>query len=293
MPDQLLPDAARRPAPPDASAEAALAALRAELDRLDDAMHDLLMQRASVVARLASSGAKGNGPPLRPGREAQILRRLLGRHQGPLPRSAVVRLWRELIAAMTGMQGAFSVAACAAAGDAPAARLAREHFGLLTPLRLHPTPARALAAVTDGDAAVAVLPAPSESELPEAAWWTRLQTTRLEVVAALPFLRAREAPAEAYVISSIPADPTGADRTLLALEEPPEASRARIAQVLTAAGLPPAALMLQRDGTALRALAEVDGMLDAADPRLAALPVERVQRIGAFALPASDAPDAT
>ncbi|HYZ32124.1 MAG TPA: chorismate mutase, partial [Crenalkalicoccus sp.] len=63
---------------------AALAALRAEIDTLDDALHDLLMRRAGVVARLAASRAKGDAPALRPGREAAVLRRLLARHAGPL-----------------------------------------------------------------------------------------------------------------------------------------------------------------------------------------------------------------
>ena len=86
-----------------------LAALRAELDRIDDALHDLLIRRADVVARVAAT--KPNGTlALRPGREAAIIRRLLARHTGHLPPQALVRLWRELLAATTAMQGPFVVA---------------------------------------------------------------------------------------------------------------------------------------------------------------------------------------
>ena len=35
-----------------------LAALRAELDRIDDDIHDLLMQRAEIVGRVGASAAK-------------------------------------------------------------------------------------------------------------------------------------------------------------------------------------------------------------------------------------------
>ncbi|MBV9913984.1 MAG: chorismate mutase, partial [Sinobacteraceae bacterium] len=52
--------------------------LRAELDRIDDALHDLLMARAETVEEVGALRAKGN-VPLRPGREAAILRRLLQR----------------------------------------------------------------------------------------------------------------------------------------------------------------------------------------------------------------------
>ena len=49
--------------PTSQAADPALLALRAEIDALDDAMHDLLMRRAAVVARMAASRAKtGAGP---------------------------------------------------------------------------------------------------------------------------------------------------------------------------------------------------------------------------------------
>src|SRR3954470_20202923 len=177
--------------PPPVAADATLTALRAEIDALDDALHDLVIRRAEVVARLAASGVKSGreASPLRPGREAMILRRLLARHTGPLPPGTLVRLWREILAGSSAMQGGFSVAIYARGPDQ--ARLAREHFGSPTPLRSYETAAGALAAVANGEAQVAVLPLPEDSEGPEAAWWTRLDSPRLQVVARLPFWAAR------------------------------------------------------------------------------------------------------
>lgn len=279
------PDDAAAPPPP-APDGAELAALRAELDTVDDALHDLLMRRYAIVARLAESRAKGDGPALRPGREAQILRRLLARHAGPLSHGALVRIWREVLAASTALQGPFTVAAV----HAPAARhLAREHFGAATPIRTHATPAQALAAVAAGEASVAVLPAPAEDESVETAWWPRLDAPRLQVVARLPFWAPGNGGgggAEALVVSRIPADPTGRDRTLLAIEDAAERSRARLAAMLAGAGLAPRMLLpLRRDGAATPALAEVEGFLEPDDPRLAALPFARAQILGAYAVP--------
>ncbi len=76
-----------------------LPALRAELDRIDDAIQDLLIRRAGVVEHVARSGKPA---AFRPGREASIIRRLLHRHQGSLPSVALVRIWRELLAGTTG-----------------------------------------------------------------------------------------------------------------------------------------------------------------------------------------------
>ena len=63
--------------PPAAPASAptqapALAVLRADLDRIDNAIHDLLLRRAELVEQVASQGGK-SGVAIRPGREADII----------------------------------------------------------------------------------------------------------------------------------------------------------------------------------------------------------------------------
>lgn len=273
------------PAPPPATGpdDSPLDALRREIDALDDGLHDLLMRRAEVVARLAASRAKGEGSPLRPGREAQILRRLLARHAGPLPPEALVRLWREILSTSSAMQTRFAVAAH---GPGIAA-LAREHFGGLTPVQDCAGPATALAALASGEAQAAVLPLPAAGEPAEAAWWIGLDAPRLQVVARLPFWSAGPAVAgqEALAVALGAPDPSGADRSLLRLEwhgaDGPDPARA-----LAEAGLPPPrALLLRRDGDALRALAELDGVVQAGDPRLARLAVDQALPLGFYAVP--------
>ncbi|WP_198377049.1 chorismate mutase [Neoroseomonas rubea] len=277
--------------PTPAPAEAEIAALRAEIDRLDDAMHDLLMRRSEVVGRLAGSRAKGSGPPLRPGREAAVLRRLLARHAGPLPRDRLVRIWREIFQASTAIQGAFSAAVYSPDAASAHAALAREHFGPATPMRIHPTPARALAAVSAGEASAAVLPVPSEEgDGVEGAWWARLDVPRLQVVARLPFV-ARPGEAEALVVAPVAPDASGQDRSLLLIEAEPGAARGRISQALADAGLAVAGLLVTRAEATTRVIAEIDGFLTPGDARIAALPWSRCTILGAYAVPvAGDAP---
>ncbi len=277
-----------------ATMEPALAALRAEIDGLDDAIHDLLMRRAAVVARMAGSRAKAGGPTLRPGREAQVLRRLLARNAGaPLPPAAVVRLWRDIFAVHTAMQAPYSVAVCAAGPEHM--RVTREHFGALTPLHRVSTPSRALAMVAAGEASVAALPLPDEAEPPEQAWWTGLDSPRLQVAARLPILAgapgAALSGAQVLVVGPGAPDPSGDDRSLLRLEAPAaaEALRGRggLQEALAAAGFAPTGglTLLRRDGTATLGLAEVAGVVDAADPRLARLSVARALPLGFYAVP--------
>jgi chorismate mutase len=258
---------------------AALAAARAEFDSIDDAVHDLLMRRAALSAQLTANGMKANGASFRPGREAMILRRLFARHHGPMPRATVARLWREVISSSLRLQSNFTVATMAGAEP-----LARGHFGLDTPLRTHATPSRALAALSAGEASVAILPSPADGEPPEAAWWASLDAPRLQVVGALPFLmQPGQLLPSALVVARFGADATPRDRGLIRLERAPNTSRDAVVAALTAAGLPPLRLILSADG--LRALAEVKGLVIPEDPRLASLAPLRAAAIGGYAEP--------
>ncbi len=270
-----------------------LAALRAELDRIDDAVHDLLMARALVVERVAASGAKKI--PLRPGREADIIRRLLARHTGKLPRRVLPRMWRELLAATTTMQGSYVIAVCQADVALGFVQCAREHFGALTPMRIHRTPAQAIGEVSAGAAIAAILPMPTEEESPGNAWWTALlhhDEPRIHVVARLPFWQPRSegSPrAQALVVAATVPDASQDDRSLIGLELSADMSRARLTSAVTTAGFAPGTIILRRPAGApiAHALIDVAGFVADGDPRLAALPdlLRPPVVLGAYAVP--------
>jgi len=269
-----------------------LPALRAELDRLDDRLHGLLMRRAHVVELVAKSGKRG---AYRPGREASIVRRLLRQHQGALPPQTLVRLWRELLAGTTAMQGPFAVAVCDPDGGTSFTQAAREHFGALTPLRAYGSAAQAMAEVSRGVASVAVLPLPSETDSARDAWWTTMlqnETPRVYIVARLPFWAPRPdgAPAvQALAIATTEPDASERDRSLLGLEFALDVSRARLTGALTGAGFAPGTVILRRDQGApvAHALAEVEGFMTDGDPRLARVDavLRRPTVLGCYAIP--------
>lgn len=259
-------------------------------------MHTLLMQRATVVEQVAKSGKRS---AYRPGREASIVRRLLRQHSGALPPQTIVRIWRELLAGTTGMQGAFSVAVCEPEGGAAYILAAREHFGALTPMRVYGSPAQTLAEISRGTASVVVLPVPSDTETLRDAWWTTMlqnEEPRVHIVARLPFWASRPegAPSsQALVAATTAPDPSERDRSLLGLEVDLDASRTRLTAALTAAGLPPETMIVRRDqGVPIaRALVEVEGFLTDADPRLDRLDavLRRPLVLGVYAIPESGA----
>lgn len=106
--------------------------LRREIDRLDDNIQDLLIQRTAAVERIGA--LKGDDTIyLRPGRQAEILRRLVARHHGRYPRVALIRLWNEMMGALVALQGPFTLAVYMPERGAGYLELARDQYGAYTP----------------------------------------------------------------------------------------------------------------------------------------------------------------
>lgn len=277
----------------------ALTQLRAQLDAIDDQIHDLLMRRAAVVESVARDGGKV-GTKIRPGREAAILRRLLARHAGAWPAQAIVRIWREIFGAALIIEGGQTMAVCDGEGGSERLALAREHFGPLTPVRRHHNPAQTLADLTRDDAQLAILPPPAEDDDGHGGWWPMLTASaphRLFIIAKIPFWtkRAEGLPlGEAFVAAAMKPDPSGNDRSLIVLELAADTSRARVTGLVKDSGFAPGQIWVKRipGDAAIRALIEVEGFVEDTDPRLAAIsgldapPVV----IGAFAVPLDGAP---
>jgi len=286
-PNPTTPDA-KEPAPPEhwpGEDGNGLARLRTTLDGIDDQIHDLLIERGRVVEEVAKTGKRA---ALRPGREASIIRRLLARHRGSLPPQAIVRIWRELLAATTGMQGSFTLAVCEPHPGGGYAQLAREQYGSLTPLRVYGDAEQAIAALSSRRASVAILPMPSEAET----WWlTALRHRDIHIVARLPFWAPRPDGAsavQALVVARFPPDASEHDRSFIGLELDEGVSRARLRADVTAAGFTPCLVVLRREpGAGLaRALVEVEGHVADDDQRLDRLLAKRrAVALGGYAVP--------
>lgn len=220
--------------------------LRREIDDLDNAIHDLLIRRVEIVENISAVKKQetgGNGAfrgAIRPGREAQIIRRLLARHTGTLSSSVVSRIWRELISALCRLQGPLEVAVCAPEKSVGYWDLARSHYGSATPMTLHHSPQIVLRMVSEGDGVVGMLPAPGSDD--ESPWWLHLVTSvedAPKVIARLPFvedLGSRFEDLSTWAVAKAAPEPSGQDVSLLAVQADEELSRAALRNALTASG---------------------------------------------------------
>jgi chorismate mutase len=142
-----------------------LAALRAELDRIDDEILDLIERRLAASADIAAQkDAEGDRHlKVRPKRQAQILQRLKTRAGSAKP-ELVAEIWRELMGA--SLQAQARTELVLAPSDQPELLEARvrAHFGSAPPIRWAASTAQAIRAALVGEAIAIVTEAINEAE---------------------------------------------------------------------------------------------------------------------------------
>jgi chorismate mutase len=255
------------------TASSTLADLRRRIDELDDALHDVLIERAAVVEGVRQVKQHDATPPLRPGREAQILRRLLARHRGAFPKAILVRLWRELLAGSLAIQADLHIAVYTPEKGAGLWDLARDHYGSQTGMSGFRSTGEVLRALADGRSTLGVLPVPGQSDVEP--WWRFLaagEAPVMRIIARLPFGapgNARSDNNDAFVIGAIEPEESGADRSVYVIETGGGVSRARLLAALGGVGLPVSVIAVtDPEGDAATLLVEFDGWLAADDARL-------------------------
>jgi chorismate mutase len=185
-----------------------LADLRRDIDRIDTAMHELLIERGETIDQLiAIKKTEETGSAFRPAREAEMMRRLVQRHHGSLPLDTAESIWRVIIATFTYVQAPFSIHADLSTGDALMRDSARFHFGFTVPFVPHMGAASVVEAVTASKGDLGLVPAFAIGG--GGPWWTALEfSTAPKIIARLPFVERPNHPAAlpVFVVSRVAPD---------------------------------------------------------------------------------------
>src|ERR1700730_17748668 len=144
------------------------------------------------IDRIDAAPRQGGGPAFRPGREADMMRGLVSRHQGLLPLDTVEGIWRIIISTFTFVQANYSVHADISGGDAPMRDCCRFHFGFTVPYVTHQGAARVIEAVARSGGDLGMVGA----RAPAGPWWRGLiEPEAPKIIARLPFVERPDHPA--------------------------------------------------------------------------------------------------
>ncbi|HMT14073.1 MAG TPA: chorismate mutase [Aestuariivirga sp.] len=185
---------------------------RREIDALDEGLLNLLEMRFDCVARVrAAKGGNGQGTPVRPEREAFILRRLLARAvQGSVPPDLVVRLWRAIMAEASLAQAPITLHVSRRFAQTAGNRLRlRDYFGTMA-VEDYRDEAQALYQIEANPTDLCVV----ETEAPWIEPFLEGKAGRAQVIAVLPFLKTEAMP-RLLVLGHARAVATGEDETLI------------------------------------------------------------------------------
>ncbi len=192
--------------------------VRRNIDAIDDEILELLVKRFRLVDDVKGAKARSGpvvGSPLRPAREASVLRRLIAQGQGTgLRPQLLVRLWPAIFCEASLRQQSMQIHVSNSLNRSPASlAVLRDYFPTM-PIVVANDENAALKQVRARECDICVVETGG-------AWLRPIlegDGGSLQVVSALPFLSWTEMP-QLLVIGRVATEATSDDESLLALQE--------------------------------------------------------------------------
>lgn len=190
---------------------------RQALDQIDDQLFDLLAKRIGITGQVKY--AKQNEPqshasPLRPTREAAILRRLLLRaKESEVSPELILRIWRAIISDSSLRQAPMTLHVSKHLNANLAHRLRlRDYFGAIE-VEEYRDEAQALMQIDSSPSDLCVV----ETEQPWAEAFIAGRAGKAQVIATLPIIKEGEMP-RLLILGLAPVEASGHDETLVISE---------------------------------------------------------------------------
>ena len=197
------------------SANALLDDARRDIDAIDDQLIALLAKRFAVTARVRAAKAGEAQPwplPLRPAREAQIMRRVItAGKENALNPQLMVRLWRAIINQSSLNQSSITVHVSRRLKANQALRFAVHDYFSDMPLEEYRDEAQALMQINADPSGLCIV----ETEQPWAEAFMAGHAGKAQVIATLPLIAGETAQPNLLVLGQAPLAESSDDETLI------------------------------------------------------------------------------
>lgn len=190
---------------------------RKSLDQIDDQILDLLAKRIGITAevkRVKQHELQTHASPLRPTREAAIMRRLLARaKETDVSQALILRIWRAIISDSSLRQAPITLHISKHLNANIAHRLRlRDYFGAIA-VEEYRDEAQALMQIDSSPGDLCVV----ETEQPWVEAFIAGRAGKAQVIASLPVIKEDEIP-KLLLIGQAPVEMSGNDETLVITE---------------------------------------------------------------------------
>ncbi len=229
--------------------EEALLALRQEIDAIDHQIVALLSQRMEVINRVGDL-KKNNQEKffIRSSREADMIKDLLKKSDGKFPKSAIVSIWRKIIAAANMHEQALNIALHNPKNISDYVYLLREYYYDAVPIISHDSTTNVVSDIEKGTAHIGIFALPKATDDQEKSdiadnWWIGLANNKsgIKVFAKVPFVesikKSDRDQTSLVAVAIKPAEKSQEDNTLLYVEVKKEISRSQILAALAESDL--------------------------------------------------------
>ncbi len=238
--------------------EAALLALRQEIDAVDNKIVELLGNRMQIINRVGELKQNNNEKFfIRSSREADMIKDLIKKSDSTLPKSvfpksAIVSIWRKIITAANMREQKLAIAIHNPKDIPDYSYLVREYYCAAVPIISYDSTTSVVSEIEKGEAQIGVFALPQlsrdESDKREGAgenWWISLANNKsgIKVFAKIPFVEAARKQDEIddaislVAVAIKPAEKSSEDNSLLYVEVKKEVSRSQIMSGLAEQGL--------------------------------------------------------
>lgn len=170
--------------------EAALLNLRQDIDKIDDQLISLLMQRMKVVAKVGDLKKSYKEKFfIRSNREADMIRDLLEKSKNSLPEITVINIWRKIITTANMHEQPLHIAINNPKNISDYAYLVKDYYNNLVPYRNFNNAQETLSEVEKGESKIGIFDLSQLADNIKDSWWIYLAKNHknLKIFAKIPF----------------------------------------------------------------------------------------------------------
>ncbi len=204
----------------------ALAALRCDIDNIDDQIISLLKARMEVVKKVGELKEKSKESFfIRSNREADMIKNLAEKSQGILPKATIISIWRKIITAANMLEQPLKIAIHNPKDIAEYEYLVRDYYDNSVPIQNLDSVNNVVLSLEKNEAQIGIFSLPEydlslKEEGSNENWWIALANNQdgLKIFAKIPFIESLNSKTKLVAVAKKIPEKSSEDNSLFCVE---------------------------------------------------------------------------